>query len=96
MLAKIQKIVDALNDYKDIDAAFLDEFEEKLLEAENELKLAQLDERVLKLETDKRDQDKAIANYKQELCDLETQVCIIKDNSKSLERGCFRRTRLEP
>lgn len=96
VLAKVQKIVEALNEYKDIDAAFLDEFEEKLLEAENELKLAQLDERVLKMETDKKAQDEAIENYKRELCDLETEVCIIKGNSESLEKGCFRRTRLEP
>ena len=116
VLAKIKKIIDALNNYKDIDAEFLDDFgeleeiyqtkqlfnyifwfaEEKLVIAENELKSAKLHERIQVLKNNKEEQDAAIEKYKQEICEMESDICALKENSEALKKGCFKRTRLEP
>lgn len=69
--------------------------EAQLIEAEKELEESQLNHNLNILKAQRHDQTTLIDRYKLEIAELEYQVAVIKENAESLERKCFKRTRLE-
>lgn len=73
------------------------EFSEKrLADAENEVKRANLDDRLASLDEMKNLQNQWKKNYQYEIDQLENEISNIKLIAESLPDGCFKRARLEP
>lgn len=72
---------------------FLDK---RLAAAEDEVRRANLSERLDNLVELKNIQNSAIKSYMKEIVLLESEVGNVKQIAEALPRGCFKRTRLEP
>lgn len=70
--------------------------EQKLNEAENELEATQLNQKIKNLWEQREAQNELIRKYKVEIAELEHELATIRENVKSLEDRCYRRTQLEP
>lgn len=81
---------------EDMDENNLSDLEQRLRDAERELKTADLDTRVHQLKKLNDEQKKWIHNYEDELAKLAADVANIAKIRQSLPDKCFRRNRLEP
>lgn len=70
--------------------------DKRLANAEDEVRRANLSERLDSLVELKNIQNTWIKNYMKEIVLLESEVGNIKQISEALPAGCFKRTRLEP
>lgn len=80
----------------DIDANLLEELERRLARAEQELKDADLENRMNTLKNIREEQNQWMRNYDDEIEKLKRDVANIADIRASLPDGCFRRLKLEP
>lgn len=70
--------------------------ERKVTEAETLMKESRLEQNLKNLRGKRLKQTTKLEQYRLEISMLEYQLSVIKMNSESLERRCFKRTRLEP
>lgn len=70
--------------------------ETKLNEAESELETTQLSQKIKNLKDQREEQNELIKKYEVEMAELEHELAVIRENVKSLEDRCYRRTQLEP
>lgn len=70
--------------------------EKRLDDAENDVKQADLDQRLNALDEKKNLQNQWKKNYQNEIEQLENEVTNIQLIADSLPDGCFKRARLEP
>jgi septation ring formation regulator EzrA len=70
--------------------------EQKLNEAENELEVTQLNQKIKNLKEQRETQNELIRKYKVEIAELEHELAVIRENVKSLDERCQKRTQLEP
>lgn len=70
--------------------------DEKLSKVERELEESQLNEKLRILRAKRQEQKLVIEQYELEISALEYQVSVIKRNADSLDKRCYKRTRLEP
>lgn len=80
----------------DMDENQLKNLEQRLLDANNDYKASNLDDRVDKLRKMDEDQKKWIHSYEEEVRKLAADVANIAKIREALPDGCFRRLRLEP
>jgi laminin gamma 1 len=80
----------------DIDASLLEDLERRLAKAEQELKDADLDNKMAELKNIRDDQNRWMRDYDDEIDKLRRDVANIADIRSSLPDGCFRRLKLEP
>ncbi|UXI21544.1 Nucleolar protein 6 [Sarcoptes scabiei] len=92
----VDRILKDLNSMEDMDENNLSDLEQRLRDAERELKTADLDTRVHQLKKLNDEQKKWIHNYEDELAKLAADVANIAKIRQSLPDKCFRRNRLEP
>ena len=81
---------------EDMDEKYLYELENRLREAEKDLKTTDLDARVGQLEKMNDEQKLWIKSYEDEVAKLASDVANIAKIRESLPNGCFRRLHLEP
>jgi laminin gamma 1 len=80
----------------EIDAPLLEDLERRLAKAEEELKSADLDNRMGELRNIREEQNRWMRDYDDEIEKLKRDVANIADIRSSLPDGCFRRLKLEP
>lgn len=80
----------------DMDEKYLYDLENRLREAEKDLKATDLDARVAQLEQMNEEQKRWIKSYEDEVAKLAADVANIAKIRESLPDGCFRRLHLEP
>lgn len=81
---------------EDMDEKYLYDLENRLREAEKDLKTTDLDARVGQLEKMNDEQKLWIKSYEDEVAKLANDVANIAKIRESLPNGCFRRLHLEP
>lgn len=84
------------DDVQDIDGDLLADLEKRLQEAEQELKNADLDNRLNILKAAREAQHGWVRNYDAEIERLKKDVANIQDIRYAIPDQCFRRVRLEP
>jgi len=92
----VDEILRDLNGMDDMDEKYLFDLENRLREAEKDLKASDLDARVSQLEKMNEEQKLWIKNYEEEVAKLAADVANIAKIRESLPDGCFRRLHLEP
>lgn len=92
----VDDILRDLNSMDDMDEKYLFELENRLRDAEKDLKGTDLDSRVNQLEMLNKEQTKWIKDYEDEVNKLSADVANIAKIRESLPDGCFRRLHLEP
>ena len=80
----------------EIDAPLLEDLERRLAKAEQELKDADLDNRMAELKNIREEQNRWMRDYDDEIEKLRRDVANIAEIRASLPDGCFRRLKLEP
>lgn len=70
--------------------------EKRLLAAEKEIRVANLDKRIQTLTDAKNLQTQWVKNYEDEVNRLKSEVENIDDIKKALPTDCYKRVRLEP
>ncbi|XP_046998702.1 laminin subunit gamma-1 isoform X2 [Schistocerca americana] len=95
-LADVQAIIEELSRLPDIDAAALDDLERRLSVAENELRNANIEERIETLKYYRLEQNQWIKSHEEELRRLQQEVDNIEAIQATLPEGCWKRLVLEP
>jgi coxsackievirus/adenovirus receptor len=85
-----------LDNLDEIDGALLEDLERRLARAEQELKDADLENRMGSLKNIREDQNRWMRDYDDEIEKLRRDVANIADIRSSLPDGCYRRVKLEP
>jgi peptidoglycan hydrolase CwlO-like protein len=58
--------------------------------------VTQLNQKIKKLKEQRETQNELIRKYKVEIAELEHELAVIRENVKSLDERCQKRTQLEP
>jgi len=93
---EVNAIMAELASLRDINVNDLDVLEKRLTAAEEEVRRANLSERLENLAELKSLQSQWIRNYQSEIVQLESEVANIRLIADALPPGCFKRQRLEP
>ncbi|XP_012268511.2 laminin subunit gamma-1 [Athalia rosae] len=95
-LAEVADIMKELEALPEINEADLDRLEERLRQAEEEIKAANLDQRIRSLTEAKNHQIQWVKNYDEEVQRLRGEVENIEAIKLALPEDCYKRVRLEP
>ncbi|XP_076636198.1 laminin subunit gamma-1 isoform X1 [Colletes latitarsis] len=95
-LAEVAEIIKELDNLPKINETDLNDLEERLVAAEKEIAVANLDQRIRALTDAKNLQTQWVKNYEDEISRLRIEVGNIGDIRKVLPVECHKRVRLEP
>lgn len=92
---KLKQVIDQLNSLDEVNKEELDELERQLEEAEKALDEADLDNQVAALKEQKLQQDRTIAQFKNDIDELQGEVQNLEKIRDSLPDDCFNAVRIE-
>lgn len=84
------------DDVQDIDSNHLTQLEQRLLEAEQEIINANLDQRINSLRAARDTQQEWMRSYEVQIEKLKKDVANVQEIRYAIPESCFRRVRLEP
>ncbi|XP_050515738.1 laminin subunit gamma-1-like isoform X1 [Diabrotica virgifera virgifera] len=96
LLSDIENIMYELQNSPGIDETDVDRLEEQIKITEEKIKAAKLDEKLQRLQDDKKMKDELIERYKKQIILLQDEVDNIEQVVDALPSGCYRRIELEP
>lgn len=85
-----------IEDVQDIDGNLLNDLEKRLEQAEQELRNANLDNRLATLKTARDQQQMWMRNYELDIDRLKKDVANVNEIRLAIPDQCYRRVRLEP
>lgn len=94
-MSEVQTIITELTNLQDINSADLDRLEQKLIEAENKLRDANLSGRIASTKDFKNLQQNTINDYRELVKQSKEEVENIKAIAEALPEECFKNVRLE-
>lgn len=96
LLTEVDEIMSELENSPRLDEKDIDRLEEQIRITEEKLKETKLEETLEQLQTDHKNKNELIEQYKMEIAWLQKEVENIEEVIETLPDGCFRRLELEP